>query len=639
MRGVAILAVLLFHGEGRLLPGGYLGVSSFFTLSGFLITSLLLLERERTGRIDLARFWVRRLRRLMPAALLGIGLASVVVLAAGTTTQRAGFRWDGIAALAYGANFRAMSARTSYWETFSRPSPLLHYWSLSIEEQFYFVYPVLLLGVASVAGTSRRTLRLVLTVLLLASTATMIGLALSGARGARIYFGTDTRAGEFLIGALLATFLAQDGELRAWRGGRGAVTLACLAFIVVAVTLAREDAPFLYRGGFALYALATAGLLNAALMPGVVASVLSLRPLVLLGRISYGVYVYHWPIDLYLDGQRTGLAGVPLLLLQGAVTVAVATASWLLVEQPIRTARGTLGRRAGALLPVGLAASVVGVLVISGGSQTVDWAWMLNRDPMPAVGAKEPGGPVRILVFGDSLAFNIGSGIAKWASGTRGRVVVWNAAQYGCGIVQQPGVDVGLPENERSACRNWPDFWQQKVDAFEPDLVVIISGVWDLRPRPVGAPDALWPGDPAFDRELLTVYRRAVDIAASRGARVVWVNAPCVGPEAYESPLGRTGAMQPELIAHLDQTLLPALAASRPNVSIFDLFTALCPGGRFTRSIDGMYLTRADGLHLSPQAARDTGRAVVASVLPDVAGRPAAATARAARELPFAARR
>jgi peptidoglycan/LPS O-acetylase OafA/YrhL len=180
LRGVAILLVLLFHGAGRLLPGGYLGVSTFFTLSGFLITSLLLLERERSGRIDLARFWTRRLRRLMPAALLGIALAAVFVAVAGTPSQSGRFRWDGIAALLHGANFRAMTAGTSYWEMFSRPSPLQHYWSLSIEEQFYLVYPLVLLGVWRRAGDVRRTLRLVLVLLVVASSVAMIALATSG---------------------------------------------------------------------------------------------------------------------------------------------------------------------------------------------------------------------------------------------------------------------------------------------------------------------------------------------------------------------------------------------------------------------------------------------------------------------------
>ncbi|MBY0276153.1 acyltransferase [Candidatus Binatia bacterium] len=637
LRGVAIALVLLFHGAGRLLSGGYLGVSTFFTLSGFLITSLLLLEHERRGRIDLVRFWTRRLRRLMPAALLGIALAAAFVLHAGTPSQSAHFRWDGVAALVYGANFRAMSGGASYWQMFSRPSPLQHYWSLSIEEQFYLVYPLLLLGIARLAGATRRVLRVVLALLAVASTALMVVLALSGAHNARLYFGTDTRAAEFLVGALLATFLAHHGELRPWRGhGSAVVTLACATFVIVAVAAAGEDAPFFYRGGFTLYALATAGLLNAALTPGVLGALLAARPLVLLGRISYGVYVYHWPVVLYLDTGRTGLSGVALLLLQAGVTIALASASWLLVERPIRTTTGVLGVRAGTLLPGALAATVALVLV-AGRPRSVAWTRLMNSSPMPAVGAKVPGGPTRILVLGDSLAFNLGYGIAMWANGTDGRVVVWNAAQYGCGLVQQP--DDPWAAHETDACYYWPSFWEEKIDRFEPDVVVIGSGLWDLRPQPVGAPDARWPGDPIFDRQLLDVYRRAVDIASSRGARVVWINTPCVGPEAYDSPLGRSGAMQPELIAYLDQKLLPALAASRPGVAVFDLFTRLCPDGRFVRSLDGNRRTRFDDVHLEPSAARDAGQALIATTLPDILHLGGEAGGRGTRRLSPAAAR
>lgn len=641
LRGVAILLVLLFHGAGRLLPGGYLGVSTFFTLSGFLITSLLLLERERSGRIDLGRFWTRRLRRLMPAALLGIALAAAFVLVTGTPSQGGRFLWDGIAALAYGANFRAMAGGQSYWEMFSRPSPLQHYWSLSIEEQFYLVYPLLLLGVARLAGTTRRTLRIVLALLCVASTTVMVVLALSGARNARIYFGTDTRAAEFLIGALLATYVARDGVLQAWRGrGHAWLTGACATFVIASVVLAGEDAPFFYRGGFALYAIATAGLLNAAVAPGAVASLLAIRPLVLLGRISYGVYVYHWPVVLYLDAGRTGLTGVLLLLLQSSVTIALASVSWLVVERPIRSATGVLGRRAALAMPVTLAA-VVALVVTAGRAQEVEWRGLINHARTPSLGPKVPGGPYRILVLGDSLGFNVGNGIAKWASGTDGRVVVFNAAQYGCGLFQQPGAQAATA-SESHACLNWPEFWAEKIDGFEPDAVVIVSGLWDLRPRPQGAPDALWPGDPAFDRELLGVYRRAVDVASSRGARVIWVNTPCVGPAAYESPLGRSGAMAPESIAHLDQTLLPALAASRPGLVVFDLFARVCPDGRFVRSVDGYRVFRFDDIHLSPEAARDVGRDLIASTMPELLGggrRASASPAKRGRELPLAAGR
>jgi peptidoglycan/LPS O-acetylase OafA/YrhL len=256
LRGIAVLSVLLYHGEVSWMDGGFLGVSTFFTLSGFLITSLLLAERSRTGRIDLGAFYVRRLRRLLPAALLC--LAGIVVFGAtvASASQLVDLRGDVISALAYVANWRLVLSGSSYADLFTAPSPIQHFWSLAIEEQFYLVMPLVVIGLLALGKGSWRFLAGALALLVAASIALSVLLGLTGASDDRIYFGTDTRAAELLVGALLAVLVSIRGSFtfdgatgRQVRIG-GAVALAVTVLLWATVSL---DVSALYQGGLGLY--------------------------------------------------------------------------------------------------------------------------------------------------------------------------------------------------------------------------------------------------------------------------------------------------------------------------------------------------------------------------------------------------
>ncbi|MEZ5144307.1 MAG: acyltransferase, partial [Acidimicrobiales bacterium] len=345
VRGIAVLAVVLFHAGATWMPGGFLGVSTFFTLSGFLITSLLLAERSATGGVELGAFWARRVRRLLPAAAATVVLVAVAARFVLDPAIVDRLRGDLTATVLYVANWRFLLAGDSYADLFAAPSPVLHFWSLAIEEQFYLLYPLVLWVVFRALRWSVTALLRVVAALTVASILLPFVVPMSPDR---IYYGTDTRAAELLLGALLAivirtpavrTHLVESRQVERAVGAAGVVALA--ACVACWVLVGQRD-PGLYQGGFALYATLTCGVLLAAIMPvglSPVARLLSAPPLRLLGVISYGVYLYHWPVFLVLDGERTGWSFWPLLAARLAVTIGLATLSYAVLEHPIRVGR------------------------------------------------------------------------------------------------------------------------------------------------------------------------------------------------------------------------------------------------------------------------------------------------------------
>jgi peptidoglycan/LPS O-acetylase OafA/YrhL len=286
VRGLAVLAVLLYHAGVRWLPGGLLGVDAFFVLSGFLITGLLLNEWRSTGRLELRTFWARRARRLLPALLLLLVLVSIDVAVTGSGTSRSSFRWDALSTLGYVANWRFAFSHQGYFGATS-PSPLLHLWSLGVEEQFYLLWPLVVFGLLRagrrVRGHDREALGDVSILLALASTFWMAFLIdHRHASTDRLYYGTDTRAAALLVGAALA---ALAGRVRV-------PTLAGVAGLAGLFTIwstTSGQAGWLYRGGFLLTALTVALVIGAvaAAPRSLLSRSLALRPLAWVGRISY----------------------------------------------------------------------------------------------------------------------------------------------------------------------------------------------------------------------------------------------------------------------------------------------------------------------------------------------------------------
>lgn len=360
---MALLGVLFFHANAAL-PGGYLGVDLFFVLSGYLITSLLLAEHAETGTIVLKAFWIRRARRLFPALLSLLPAVALYCWLLAKPDELARVRGDAIAALAYVQNWRAIFAKTSYWELFAAPSPLEHTWSLSIEEQFYVVWPILVMVVVSRARTPARGRVAVLAVSLLLALASAVAMILlfDPAKTSRAYLGTDTRATSILGGAILASIL-RPGTSLSPKQARALDALGALSLLGLGWAWARlkGQSPFLYHGGFWLTELGSLVLIACAVAgarKSYIARVLALRPLTLVGTISYGLYLWHWPVNVALSFARVPWGNLWVHVLRFVVTFAIAIVSYRFLEKPIRT-RGLPFGRPIYVVPAAVALSVI----------------------------------------------------------------------------------------------------------------------------------------------------------------------------------------------------------------------------------------------------------------------------------------
>ena len=354
VRGLAVAAVVLYHAAPRGLVGGHLGVTLFFALSGFLITSLLLSEHAHTGGIDLRGFWARRAKRLVPA--LPVALLLVAAVATWTPNPASHLLQDAIATMTWSANWWFLTSGQSYADLFHDPSPLQHTWSLAVEEQYYVLFPLLVL---LLVRRGRAVLGLGLAALVVLSLGTGAWLSLHGAGSTRLHYGTDVRVAEILVGALLAAALQQG---QGWRRLPAPVApvlgVGSAAFLVWSVLTVHDDSRYVQRGGWALTALAGCGLLTAAVQPGFVARTLSTWPLVRLGEQSYGAYLFHWPLFLLITKDSTGVDGGLLLLTRLTAVLLLAEASLRVVELPVRLSRLSLAGGLGSWAFAGTAGVV-----------------------------------------------------------------------------------------------------------------------------------------------------------------------------------------------------------------------------------------------------------------------------------------
>jgi peptidoglycan/LPS O-acetylase OafA/YrhL len=360
-RTLAVYLVVLFHAGLSWADGGFIGVDLFFVLSGFLVSTILYGELADRGHLDLVRFYDRRVRRLLPAAVVLVVVVSLVGVLVLSAADRGPMAGDARAALLYYANWHFMAQSNDYFgSTVVDSSLFLHFWSLSIEEQFYFLFPVLLLVLHRVDRRWRHATPVVLSALLVASVALQRWWAPQDANHA--YYGTETRFYQLLAGVLLALWLHR--RRAAGRQGMPGAVPATLAGAVIVVVLAGSwlDLSPSWRGlASTVGALLLVGGLSGEQVH-VAARPFTFPPVVYLGKISYGTYLWHWPIIVLL-GQAIDPPAWQFALLVVALSTAVAAASYTMLETPIRSRRLAPSRRLPAVL-AGLAASLVTALLV-----------------------------------------------------------------------------------------------------------------------------------------------------------------------------------------------------------------------------------------------------------------------------------
>ena len=505
IRALAIAAVLLYHGGVSWAGGGFLGVETFFVLSGFLITSLLVAEWRRHSTIELRAFWGRRARRLLPALFCLVAVIGIYYATTAVDRMVPGLRDDGLATLLYVGNWHQIAVGSNYFAANGPISPLQHTWSLAIEEQFYLVWPLVVLGILWL--TRRRTgseSRRPLTVLLAVSvigvcvSAADAALRLNGGNGLdRVYYGTDTRAASLLVGASLAIVFAilglprravdrgplGPGNNRSCRWRERSIEilgLLAVASVLAMMHFAGSNSLWLYPYGLLGLDLAVAVIIAAVVLfpRSATGRTLALRPLRAIGMISYGIYLWHFPLFLWLDTSATGLSGTALLVFRVAATLVIGVVSFYLIEQPVRQrrlpswmVRSLAPIAAGAaVFALLLAASVEGSALAPTAPPVITTAWLrgtdrpcevrltdttqyglVPRSPTQAA-SDEPawlvghhlkwGGstrvrfttcpPKRVLLIGDSIAFTLGMGFMEGEQNYG--VELANAAILGCGF-------------------------------------------------------------------------------------------------------------------------------------------------------------------------------------------------------------
>lgn len=340
LRALALIGVMGYHWNFGFAGGGFLGVSLFFVLSGYLITDILASQWHHQRRIDLKDFWIRRFRRLLPAMLLMLFFL-VVWVTLFDRSRLPALRSEVLGAVTYISNWQFIFQQQSYFESFGPPSPLGHFWSLAVEEQFYLLWPLIMLAVLKLFPRRGQLFTFIAAGAAI-SALTMAVIYQPGDDPSRVYYGTDTRAFGLLIGAGLAvvwpSWKLSTHVSRATRRRLNVTGAAAMLIILSMMWQVDRYDSFLYQGGMFLFSLAAAVLVAVLAHPGAsISRLLSWKPLLWIGVRSYGIYLWHYPVMILTSpASGTGDLSLPQVALQIAASVLLAALSWKYVEEPIR---------------------------------------------------------------------------------------------------------------------------------------------------------------------------------------------------------------------------------------------------------------------------------------------------------------
>ena len=629
LRGLAVAAVVMYHFAPEIVPAGFLGVDIFLVLSGFLITSLALEEVDRTKSMSASGFFARRARRLLPASIATIVVVVIVARILDHGSVDSSLRGHAVASLTYIANWWSIAQQNSYQAAFGTESPLNHFWSLAVEEQFYLVFPIALIGTIALLKRRIGVHRLAHVALIgavvgaIASCALMWILRTPGSDPSRVYLGTDTRSQALFVGIAIACIIRLwpvNSLKAATRTVLTTAALVALAALVGIASTADFRSDWLYTGGFLLIAIAT-GIVVLALNghDSFFTKALSFRWFRTLGLVSYGLYLWHWPIKVFVTGERLHLSDdqagrIELFVIRVALTAAATALSWYLIEQPFRrrkpaSTEATATKRPShiyaGLGALGATALVLGI-VWFGAAPSAPAPTDFSSSVAPSTGAdKNADPPISLLWFGDSVAWTIGGGIVEfpWPTGYNSpfdptRIVIWNKGVFECPLMQQQTRSFGILRTGGGSCVGWEAKWREASMSFSPDAIVWSGALRDTYDVLV---DGTWI---AFgSTEWIDLYNAELDkaaaIATENGLPLVIVSQadPQVFPdEKSEDSLTASNIGKFAQLRQIQRDY--ALAHSDTTVSI-DLNELLCAGGSCEDRTPSGETIRVDDLHYS----------------------------------------
>ncbi|MEI8147740.1 MAG: acyltransferase family protein [Actinomycetes bacterium] len=598
IRALSIVLVMLYHGGVPGFDGGFFGVDIFFGLSGFLITSLLVEETHLHGRIDLPQFWRRRLKRLMPAIvvfLIGVNVISIFVQPAGLYRQLGA---DTASSLFFFANWHFIVSQLDYFQLFKLSSPLGHMWSLSIEEQFYWIWPPFLWFVL------RRHVAIwklvALTILIgVASQALVLFELAHQASTSRIYYGSDTHLQGLVWGAVAAFLFARvrrQGGTSA-RVARLLATLSPIALVVIlmcAHTIG-SNSSFLNHGAFVLVAICVSViLLHLSTSPtSMMARLFSWRPVVFVGQISFSLYLWHYPIFRFITRNTVHQAHYSLFAVRIVVTIIVATISFFVIERPLRRSR--LPNRPWHYLLIGflVTALAIGSLVLE---------HRQNAQPVfkPPRGA--PTHQVTALLLGDSVAWTLMSKTSNWAP--HYGVTLRSDAIKGCGLTSATYVfvfamrwDSNLPcRTDSHGVNPLLERWRGDIAKYRPSVIVVLAGRWEAHDQFTTSDGLINITDVALQRKIQASMLALHKMAQTVGSQVVYLTSAYVNPA--QDLFGSSYDHYNPLRTDRYNALISDYARTTGD-KVFDINPIICPNGKFQWKVNGITVRSADGIHFS----------------------------------------
>jgi peptidoglycan/LPS O-acetylase OafA/YrhL len=639
LRTIAVYLVVAFHAGIFGFRGGFIGVDIFFVLSGFLVTSILLRDLTAAGRVDMRRFYSRRVRRILPAACLTLlvtaGVYAVIATPAEMLDATGGFR----AAFVYVANWHFIQQATDYFAADVNGNPVLHFWSLAVEEQFYLLWPLLIsmLFLATVKAGRWRWWLLRALVAALAFGSIFEAFHVATHNLERAYFGTDTRAYQLLVGALIA-LTPQLAKLRdRLRAGIQATVPIALAGLVFLGTSALDVSP-ITRGALVTFltAVLIVGLENSR--GGVTKAVLGAPPLTYLGRISYGTYLWHWPVIVVISREYT-IGHWYLFVTTCVVATALSGISFHLMEHPLRASRRldayrlptiatglAISRGAGiVLIPAILdpGSGVVSRGAVPGGFKSnlrlLDWR--AARRDLPSV-PDCLGKPVdqcvvvhgrgkTLLLMGDSHA-------RMW-------VPAFTQIARKEGLTLAVAIDSSCPWQRdlqyRSAvkfadsCRHHQaDWYTRVVPQLDPDILVLVNHPYDdpARPQAMVGPDGrpTFPGDATFEETLADATTTSLRALRKGGRTIVLVEPVPVSMKDFDPVSCLSQDRPPNECAFRATTepigmerLYRSIGLRKDTITL-NLDRLVCPRLPVCDAVIGNIIVRRDGTHLTATFAR-----------------------------------